>query len=547
MAARQYELVPNPGSAALAGLRQQFAPLGPWRLADEVSAAALVTATAVPLSIGLAAVAGVPPVAGLLTCVWPLVLFALLGSSPHLKVGLDASSAALIAATVPAVVAGDPDRYLPLAAVMTAMAGLIIVAAGLWRLGVLADLLALPVLVGYTAGIAISVIISQLPRMLGYSATGTNDITYLTDVIANLSETQIATALLAVGSLVSIALLRRFAPTLPAAAVVLVAGIVVSWTIDLQELHVATVGDIPSGLPRPSVPQASASEWLELLGPAAGVALVIAADSVITSRSFAARLGYHVDANKDLRGIGAANVASSLTGGVIASASYAGTAVAERSGSRSQVSGVLAALIMAVVLLALTGVLAEVPLAVLAAVVVDAVARLIDPRDFVRLARVRRPEAVIAVLTAVGVLVIGLLPTIVLAISCSLLLALVDLAHAWKRHTEKPDHMRFGRFETTKGAVGSARRFAWHGPLLFLNTGRFRQHAIEVAVKDDVELTDLVMDAHDVTMLDATAADALAELEADLATRGTTFITDGLAPDFARRLAASRGGRASSG
>lgn len=531
----------------MARLRRQFAPMGTWSLAKELSAAALITATAVPLSIGLAAVAGVPPVAGLLTCVWPLVLFALLGSSPHLKVGLDASSAALIAATVPAMVAGNPDRYLPLAAVMTAMTGLIIVIAGLLRLGILADLLALPVLVGYTAGIAISVIISQLPRMLGYPATGTNDITFLADVMANLSATHVATALLAVGSLVAIALLRRLFPALPAGAVVLVAGIVLSWAVDLDALGVATVGAIPSGLPLPSIPQASAAEWLDLLGPAAGVALVIAADSVITSGSFAARLGYHVDASKDLRGLGAANLASSVTGGVIASASYTRTAIAERSGSRSQVSGVLAALFMAVVLLALTGVLAEVPLAVLAAVVVDAVARLIDPRDVARLARVRRPEAVIALLTAIGVLVIGLLPTIVLAIACSLLLALGDLASAWKRHAEKPGHPRFGRFEAGERTVGSVRRFAWHGPLLFLNAGRFRQHVIEVAVNDDAEFTTLVMDAHDVTMLDATAAAALAELEAELATRATTFVAEGLSPDFSRRLTFSRSGRTKSG
>ena len=514
-------------------------------LAREASAGALVTVTAIPLAIGLAAVAGVPAVAGLLTCVWPLVLFALLGSSPHLKVGLDASSAAMIAATIPIVAVADPEHYMSLAAALTALTGIIVLAAGLLRLGVLADLLALPVLVGYTAGIAISVIIGQLPRMLGYAASGdaANDIDFAVEMASNLNDISVTTALVTVVSLVLIWLLRRHLRLIPAAAVVLVLGITASWLFDLASHGVATVGVIPSGIPTPSVPDISMSQWLELLGPAAGVALVIAADSVITSRSFAARLGYHVDASKDLRGLGAANVASSLTGGVIASASYARTAIAERAGSRTQLSGVLAAFAMAAALLLLTDVLSEAPVAVLAAIVVDAVARLIDPRDFMRLSRVRRPEALIALLTAFGVLVIGLLPAIVLAVGCSLALALVDLLRAWSRGAEEPQHPRLGRFSTSTSVHASARSFSWHGPMVFLNAGRFRQQVISLASTNDQPFTTLTMDASDVTMLDATAAAAVAELDVELQSRNITFRTSGLSAEFDRRLQVSRTAR----
>lgn len=517
--------------------------VSPGELAKEVSAGALVTTTAVPLAIGLAAVAGVPPVAGLLTCVWPLVLFGLFGSSPHLKVGLDASAAALIAATIPGMVAGEPDRSLALAAALTAITGLLVLLAGLLRLGVLADLLGLPVLVGYTAGIAISVIISQVPRMLGYSASGDNDVSYLMNILSNLSDISVATAMVSTISLVAIWVLRRHFQAIPAAAVVLVLGIVASWILDLSSHGVSTVGFIPSGLPAPSVPDLSLAEWFDLLGPAAGVALVIGADSVITSRSFAARLGYHVDASKDLRGLGAANLASSLTGGVVASASYARTAIADRAGSRSQLSGLLAALLMAIVLLALTGVLSEAPVAVLAAIVVDAVARLIDPHDFARLARVRRPEVLIAFLTTVGVLVVGLLPTIMLAVSCSLLLALVDLMKAWSQGAEEPQHPRLGRFSTTSAEGQSHRSFEWHGPMLFLNAGRFRQRVIELASTSGSSFIALTMDAHDVTMVDATAAAAVAELDEELASRDITFSVIGLSPEFEQRFQLSRQAR----
>ena len=524
-------------------LRSLFSRISPSELAKEASAGALVTVTAVPLAIGLAAVAGVPPVAGLLTCVWPLVLFALLGSSPHLKVGLDASSAAMIAATIPLMVVAERDDYLPLAAALTALTGLLVLAAGLLRAGVMADLLALPVLVGYTAGIAISVIIGQLPRMLGYPASGDNDIALLADVLARLNEVSVMTALVAAVSLGLIWLLRRHLQVIPAAAVVLVLGITCSWIFDLSAHGVATVGAIPSGFPLPSVPDIPLGDWLDLLGPAAGVALVIAADSVITSRSFAARLGYHVDASKDMRGLGAANLASSITGGVVASASYARTAIADRAGSRSQLSGILAAAFMALVLLLLTEVLSDAPVAVLSAIVVDAVARLVDPRDFLRLARVRRPEALIALLTVVCVLVIGLLPAIAVAVGCSLALALVDLVKAWSQGAEEPRHPRLGKFSTSSSPSSSGRSFSWHGPMVFLNAGRFRQHVIALASTDDQPFTSMTMDARDVTMLDATAASALAELDEELEGRNIAFDTVGLSPRFDRRLQLSRAAR----
>ena len=524
---------------------RRFRGISPTDLANEASAGALVTVTAVPLAIGLAAVAGVPPVAGLLTCVWPLVVFAVLGSSPHLKIGLDASSAAMIAATIPLVAAADPTSVMPVAAALTGLTGLLVLAGGLLRLGVLADLLALPVLVGYTVGIAMSVIIGQLPRMLGYSVSADNDVAFLAEMLSNLDEIHVATFIVTSASLMLIWILRRHLPVVPAAAVVLAAGIAVSWLFDLSNYGVATLGVIPSGFPLPSVPDIPLSDWLELAGPAAGVAIVIAADSVITSRSFAARLGYHVDASKDLRGLGAANMASSLSGGVVASASYSRTAIADRAGSRSQLSGVMAAAFMALVLLLLTDVLSEAPVAVLSAIVVDAVARLIDRRDFARLARVRRPEVAIAILTGFGVLTLGLLPTIALAVLGSLVLALVDLLRAWSHGAEAPRHPRLGTFSSSSHSPPESRSFSWHGPLVFLNTGRFRHDVIRLAAADERPFATLTLDAHDVTMLDATGAAALAELESELHDRDVTLVTVGLAPEFDRRLRLSRKGAAS--
>ena len=501
----------------------------PRTLLDDAAAGVLVTAIAVPLSIGFAEVAGVPPVLGLYTCLLPLAGFALLGSSRHLKLGLDAASAAMFAAALaPLAVStsGDPARYLSLVALLTTLVGVLTLAAGLLRLGALGQLLSLPVLVGYQAGIALSVVVGQLPKLLGTTASGDNDVLLAVDVVRSAVDTHALTLAVSVAALGAVRLLRRTRPAVPAALLVLVAATAVSALLDLGTRGVAVVGDLPSGLPVIGLPVLSLDDVLALLGPAAAIALVTSADVVATSRAFAARLRYRVDPSQDLVGLGAANVLSALSGGLSTSASYARTAIAERTGSRSQLSSLVAALTMGAVLLWLTEPLAQVPRAVLAAVVVDAVLGLVDPKAFRRLFTTRRGEFLIAVFTAVGVLTLGLLWTLAAAVAWSVALLLRRLTTAEHNVLERRSG---GGWEAVRdGAplqhVPGVLVFRWDAPLFFGNAAAFRARLLEEldAACAHRSVDWVVLDGAAVSELDASAAVELEMLAEELSGRGIT-------------------------
>lgn len=501
-------------------------------LRNDVVAGVLVTAVAVPLSIGFAEVAGVPPVLGLYTCMLPLAGFALLGSSRHVKLGLDAASAAMFAAALAplaATVGGNTTRYLSLVALLTLLVGGLTLLAGLLRLGVLADLLSLPVLIGYQTGIALSVIIGQLPKLLGYTADGNNDVELAVDVARQLGSTSAVTFALGGGTLAVARLMRHWRPELPAGLIVLLGGTVLSVLLDLPSHGVAVVGELPSGLPELGLPAVTWSDVPALLGPAAGIALVTSADLVVTSRSFATRLRYRVDASQDLVGLGTANLLSGLSGGLSTSASYARTALSERSGSRTQISSVVAALAMAAVLLVLTEPIAQVPRAVLAAVVVDAVIGLVDVPAFRRLWRGRRSEFAVALFTAAGVLVLGLMATLAVAVAWSVLLFLRRLVRA--------EDDVLGRRAGSAGwlpldgasdaqAVPGVLVFRWDAPLFFGNAGAFRDRLLDrLATAEETGAVDwVVVDGAAVSDLDLSAVGELEALAADLAQRGVTLV-----------------------
>jgi sulfate permease, SulP family len=499
-------------------------------LRDDAVAGVLVTAVAVPLSVGFAEVAGVPPVLGLYTCLLPMVGFALLGSSRHVKLGLDAASAAMFAAALAPLavtVGSDTTRYLSLVALLTLLVGLFTLTAGLLRLGVIGDLLSLPVLVGYQTGIAVSVVIGQLPKLLGYAADGGNDLALAVDVLRNLGTTSATTLAVGATTLAAARLLRRRWPTLPAALLVLCAATAVSALLDLRAHGVAVVGDLPSGLPSLGLPAVTWDDVLTLAGPAAGIALVTSADVIVTSRSFATRLRYQVSPSQDLVGLGAANLLSGLTGGLSTSASYARTAISERTGSRTQLSSVVAALAMAAVLVSLTGPIALVPRAVLAAVVVDAVLGLVDTAGFRRLWHGRRAELAVAAFTTGGVLLLGLLPTLAVAVVWTVGLFLRRLVSAEDavlgRREGSPDWQDVGRV-TDAHPVPGLLLFRWDAPLFFANAGAFRTRLLSRLAEAEAAgpVAWVVVDGAAISELDLSAVAELETLADDLASRGIT-------------------------
>jgi high affinity sulfate transporter 1 len=518
--------------ASLAGYR--------WALLrDDVAAGVLVTAVAVPLGVGFAEVAGVPPIIGLYTSMLPLAGYALLGSSRHVKIGLDASSAAMFAAALTPLAAGaggaGTARHLALAATLAILVGVIVLLAGVLRLGVIGDLLSHPVLAGYQTGIALSVVIGQLPKLLGFSASGDTDVRKLADVVSKLDATSIRTLAIGASALVIMRLLRWRRPAVPAALLVLVVATVASALAGFDDHGIAILGSLPSGLPDLALPHVGIGDVVDLVPAAAGIALVTSADVILTSRSFAVRLGYRVSPSQDLIGLGAGNVLSGLTGGLSTSASYARTAISERTGSRTQVSSIVAALAMALVLVALTSPLRYVPQAVLGAVVVDAVLGLVDVRAFRRLWRVSRPELVVALATVIGVLVLGLLPAIGLAVAWSMLVILRRVIRAEDavlgRRPGRADWFAIDRYADAVAEPGLL-VYRWDAPLFFGNAGVFRQRLLERLADTDRMTAEtggtavrwLVIDGSAISELDVTAVDMLRDLADDLDSRGIALV-----------------------
>ena len=408
-----------------------------WRwLPRDLTAGLLIVTLAIPLSMGMAEVAGVPPIAGLYSCVLPLIAYALLGSSPQLVVALDASTAALVAVAVAPLAAGDPGRYAALAGLVAIIVGVMLCAAGLLRLGVVARLLTRPVLLGYQAGLALVVVFSQLPRLLGLGVEHDDPIPRAVEIVTRVDDWGAGTALLGAAALAVIVILSAIRPRIPSAVLVIVAAAVAVEIAGPALSEVEVVGSLPSGLPPIGVPDVGLDDVIALIPFSAAIAFLAAADTIVSSKAFAQRNGYVVDANRDLVGLGSANLASGLSGGISTSASAARTAVVEMVGGRSQLASLTAAFGMVLVLLFLTDPLENLPMTALAAVVIAAVLRLIEVRSLLALWRTRRLDFAVAISTTVGAVAIGLLQGIVIGIALSLL---SEAPGAWRRHARRAD------------------------------------------------------------------------------------------------------------
>ena len=502
-------------------------------LSRDLTAGVLIVALAIPLSMGMAELAGMPPVAGLYSCILPLLAYAVFGSSRQLVVALDASTAAMLAAAIAPLAGGDPVRYAALAGGLTLLVGIVLLVAGVARLGLIADFLSEPVLLGYQAGLALVVIASQLPRLLGLEVEADSTLEQYYEVVRGLGDVVSVSAAVGLFSLAAVLLLRHWRPTVPGALVVLVLSAFAAFAFELEDRDVAVLGQIPSGLPALRVPDVAWGDLRTLLPAAAAIALVAAADTLVSSRAFAVRGGYEVEANGDLVGLGAANVASAVSGGITASASAARTAVAESVGSRSQVAGLTAAALMVAVLLFLTGPLSYVPVATLAAIVIAAVLRLIEPRTLRTLFRVRRVEFAIAVAAVAGVVAVGVLEGVVIAMGLSL------LDFLWR--ASRPCDAVLGSVPGRAGYHDIARSreartipgvlvYRFGAPLFYANSERFRRRVRTLVRRGDgVHL--VVVDASTIPDIDVTAGRMLGELQEELAARGVRLVVTGALHD----------------
>ncbi len=500
----------------------------------------VITAFLVPVGMGYSQASGLPPVYGLYATVIPLLVYALLGPSRIMVLGPDSSLAPLIAATIVPLAAGDPDRAVALAGALSVGAGLIALAAGIGKFGFVTELLSMPVRVGYLNGIAVVVILGQLPKLLGVSVTSEMPIGAFVDLVRSVDDIPRIPATVGVASLVGLVLVRLIAPRLPRSLIVVVASIVAVEIFDLTG-DLELVGSLPAGFPMPAIPRVGWGDLSELAAGSLTIAVVSFADTSVLSRAYSKRLDQDVDPDAEFIGLGAANLAAGFFQGFPVSASSSRTPVAEAAGAKTQLTGVVAALAIVLLLVAAPGLLANLPIATLAAIVVLAVIDLIDLPTTLSLARWRRNEFLLSMIAFIGVVLAGVIWGIGVAVGVSLL---AFVSQAWRPHVTT-----LVRIEGVSGyhdidrhpeghQVDGLLLFRFGAPLFFANADGFRSEILErVAETPDVRW--VVVTAEPITSIDATAEGVIRELHADLAEHGIELgfaelkgvVRDQIAPD----------------
>ena len=348
-----------------------------WFRADALAGVA-VTAYLVPQCLAYAGLAGAPPITGLWVAVAAMVVYALLGTSRQLSVGPESATAIMVAAAVAPLAAGDPDRYLVLSASLAILVGVICIGAWALRLGFLADMLSHPILLGYMAGVALIMVGSQLGTITGIQLGDGAIPTRLVELAGRLGEINPATLVLGASVTAFLLVLRRLVPLAPGTLIAVVGASAVVFVLGLERQGVVLVGQVPGGLPTPGLPLVSFQDIAALAGSAAAIAFVSYSDVALTGRAFAVRTGEEIDPNREFLALGAANLAAGLTGGFALSASGSRTAIIDAMHARSQVAGLVAAGAVVVVVLVTPGLIALIPRAALAGIVIFAALRLID-------------------------------------------------------------------------------------------------------------------------------------------------------------------------
>lgn len=394
-----------------------------WLLPD-IFAGITVAAITVPEDMGYARIAGMPVEAGLYCALVPLLVFVLLGSSRQLNVGADSATAAVIGAGVAELATQGTPEYQGLVGLLALMIGALLILAGVARLGMLADLMSRPVLIGFLAGVGIQIAVKQIPGMLGFEVSG-GFFESLDDIVRGIPHANVDSALVAGGTIAVILLLERVSRRMPAMLVATVAAMVVVAVLDLSAHGVSVVGTVPPGLPPFGFPDAQLSDVPSLFSTAVAVAFVVLAQASATARSFATRNGYTVDTNRDLIALGVANLGGGMTAAFPVNGSVSRTAAADGAGGRTQVVGLVSLLFILLVLLFATGLLEQVPNPALDAIIFLVVLRLIHLADLRAIARSgRRWELMVALVTMAAVPVLGVKQGIVIAILLALIGAL---------------------------------------------------------------------------------------------------------------------------
>lgn len=507
-------------------------------LPREILAGITLIAIAVPLNIGYAQIAGLPATSGLYALIVPTLVYVVLVSSRQVVASPDAAAAALVFSSLVGLGVASEDMVM-MAGAQAIVCGIVLAVAAFFRLGFLANFLSQPILVGFVAGLAVEVLLSQVRKMLGI-ARGDADGFFpeLWELVTRLPSLSIVSTLLSMIAVVLLVVGRRFMPMIPGALIVLVGATVVTAAWRLQDAGVDVLGAVEAGPPQFAFPMLSLEQWLSLVPSALALALVTMAEGVLVSKSYAQQRGYTVDPDRDLLAFGAANVASGLSMSFSVGSSTSRTAAMDQSGSRTQLPSVILAAGTLLLLLFGTDLLAQIPSPVIGAIVAVAVIKLLGIAELRALAKLSRYEFIIAIVCLIGVLTLGPLQGLFLAF----LLSLINLA----RRAASPDidvltmgaDVDAPRTHTEAGASRAQRslviRFA--GPVFFANGSVFADRVLELVRTAGDDLQAVIFDAEGIGDVDVTGAEAFRRLQQDLRDAGLTIAFARLRPALRARF-----------
>jgi sulfate permease, SulP family len=500
-----------------------------------------LAALAIPLNIGYAQVAGLPPVVGLYTAIFPIVVFAIFCSSRQLVASPDAPIAALIGSLLGALAAPSDPKYVELAYAQALVCAVVFFVFWLFKLGFLANFLSKSVMSGFVTGLGIEVFTSQLKKIMDVSIDAEGYFHEVWALIKAIPDANLYSVCLGIGTFLFVRVLKRYVPKLPLALIALIIATALVAVFDLDKKHnVSVLGSVPSGLPSLHVPDVSWGDYLNLIPGAIAICGVTLADALLVGRSYAEKNGYKLDANQEMFAFGAANVAAGFTGAFTTGSSASRTAAMDGSGSRNQIPSFVSAVSVALVLLFLTGVLAKLPNCVLGAIVANAVLSLIEIPEIRELWKIRRDEAVIAIVCALSVLTLGSLKGVIIAF----LISAIDVV----RRASAPPTAVLGGIDGQPGFYSTERHpeartipglliYRFTGPLFFANAQAFHDEVANLVETTTPPVEWFVLDAEGIDDVDTTGADALRQVIDLLKKRGITFGVSRLAAPIRAQLA----------
>ena len=498
-----------------------FKGINPALLRTEFVVAITVFAVLVPSAMAYGDLAGVTPVAGLYVALGAMLMYALFGTSKQVITGPEATAAIMTAAAVAPLAGGDPVRYAALAAATAILVGVLALLARVVRLGFITDFLSKPILVGYILGATLIVIGSQLGKMFGIKLEADKFFRQVVELLSRLDEAHLLTVAIGVVCMAALLIMRRVNRKLPGPLIVVVVAIIASAVFDLQAKGVAIVGAVPAGLPSLTIPAVSLQDIFTLLPAALALTILIYADEILTARVFAARHGQKIGANQEFVALGMANIGAGFLMGFPAALSASRTAVNDQMGGKTQWVGIIAAALTVIFLLFLTPLLAPLPTVALGAIIIVASLGLIDIAAFRFLRKVRRFEFWLAVVTAFGVLTVGVLQGILVAV----MLSLINVIY----HISRPHDALLDELDASGGTVYRDVNdkdtaltepglivYRFDAPLVFANAAFFSERLGELVANAGAGLKCVVLDAEAISDFDSTAAEALENIDTDL-------------------------------